>query len=214
MSKQSSASPVTDSAQLYAACGSADPLVQARAYETLWAYLYRIASFMMRDQPGADGLAQECAQIALERIYNRLAECQEPAAFRAWARRIVSHIVIDELRRRRRLVSLDDSETNNVVDRPVTSDPSQALEPKVLQTVGQSELRRLLDQAPISDRSRRVILGRYFDGLADEQLAQSEGELARQAVLPSHVQVTRAKNIAKLRDWEQLRRFLGAEGDE
>ena len=52
------------------------------------------------------------------------------------------------------------------------------------------------------------MIGRYLDDLPDELLAQDESRLAGQAVLPSHVQVTRAKDIARLRHWPPLRKLL------
>ena len=42
----------------------------------------------------------------------------------------------------------------------------------------------------------------------DPVLAQAETELAQKEVLPSHIQVTRSKNISKLKTWEALREIL------
>ncbi len=193
-----------DSAALYAACNHADGNEQAAAYRVLWRYLYQVAAFMTRAQPDGDALAQDCAQRALLRIHQHFDRCEEPKAFRAWARRIVSNLVIDELRRRQRLQPLAD---RIVADLPSARANSVA-ESEVLGAVTAVALRRLLQQAPISDRSRRLVIGRYLDDLPDETLAQTESDLAQQTVLPSHVQVTRAKNIAKLREWPQLITFL------
>ena len=44
--------------------------------------------------------------------------------------------------------------------------------------------------------------------LDDNDLAQTESDLADEDVRPSHVQVTRAKNISKLRQWSLLHQFL------
>lgn len=195
-----------ESAALYAACGSADPEVQTAAYQTLWRYLYGVALHVVRDQPDAEALAQDCVQAALLRIHQRLADCREPEAFSAWARRIASHAAIDELRRLKRLVPLDPSEPTA----PPTDHPSGqlALEEGVLTTLSEATLRRCISQAPISERSRRVVLGRYFDDIADEALAQAESARTGRSVLPSHVQVTRARDIARLRTYEPLQRLL------
>ena len=40
------------------------------------------------------------------------------------------------------------------------------------------------------------------------ELAQAESELSKTAVLPSHVQVTRSKNISKLKKWPALKALL------
>jgi RNA polymerase sigma factor (sigma-70 family) len=191
-----------DSSGLYAACGSSNPAEQASAYRELWAYLFRVASYMTRSQLDGDALAQDCAQQALLRVHQQYDLCKEPAAFRAWTRRIVSNLVIDELRRQRRLQPMPEQEAT--LPLPTTEN----LETAVLQTLTAVSLRQLLQQAPISDRSRRVVIGRYLDDLPDEHLAEIEGNLANQEVLASHVQVTRAKNIVKLRQWPALGQFL------
>ncbi len=198
MSDQTARHTFANSAELYAACRSADPLVQASAYETLWGYLYRVALQVVRDQPGAEALAQDCAQDALIRVHERLVECREPAAFRAWARRIVINLAIDTLRRVKRETFLDQDKW----DQLSTTDPSE-LEKKVLG----DELLALISQAPISDRSRRVVLGRYLNGVPDELLAQEESRRMGKPVLPSHVQVTRSKDLSRLRNWELLETF-------
>lgn len=199
--------PFPQSATLYVACRSPDGAVQHNAYQTLWSYLYPLVLHLVRHQPDADELAQDCAQQALIRIHERLLECHAPDAFRTWARRIATNLTIDELRRRRRFTPLSEVEYQ-----PIATSNWGAREPapaeSVLALVGQQELRDLLSRAPISDRSRRAVIGRFLDDLSDEMLAQAEGELAATPVLPSHIQVTRAKNLAKLREWQPLRLFL------
>jgi RNA polymerase sigma factor (sigma-70 family) len=202
---------LNNNADLFAACSSDDPLIQAAAYEVLWAYLFPIAHQMVYNQPEAEALAQDCAQLALVRIHQRLADCREPAAFRAWARRIVSHLVIDELRRRKRLVWLDESGTGAEETPHPALEPAPALEEAALEATGQLELGELIRRAPISDRSRRVVSGRYMEGLPDERLAQQETQLAGQPILPSHIQVTRSKNLVKLRQWQPIRDFFEAQ---
>jgi hypothetical protein len=102
-------------------------------------------------------------------------------------------VVLDELRRAehtRRVPLPDDSEYS----------PWLAVPPNPAES---GDLRALLlaaiEQGPLSERSRRVVIGRYFREQADEALAQAESQQTGQPVLASHIQVTRAKNIAKLR---------------
>lgn len=196
-----------DSTTLYHACRSGNIHVQRVAYETLWGYLLPVVSYLVRHQPNADDLAQDCTQQALVRIHQRLHECHEPAALRTWARRIACNLTIDELRRRKRLVALPEAEQEPSPS-VVTVQMQAAPDEEVLRALEQLELRELLNQAPLSERSRRTVIGRYLDDLADEALAQSESDLAGTVVLPSHIQVTRAKNMAKLRTWQPLQAFL------
>jgi RNA polymerase sigma factor (sigma-70 family) len=209
----------TDSARLYAACSSTDPQVQQNAYTTLWQYLCRVAMRIVYDQPDTDALAQDCAQVALIRVHERLPECANPAAFHAWARRIVANVAIDELRRQKRLVPLadDDEYDDGVVATSAAAAAVAAAASSTAASIGGTpgveqvsldELRALLQKAPISARSSRVVVGRYFDNQPDETLARTESRLAGTQVLPSHVQVTRTKDMERLRRWEPLRTYL------
>lgn len=192
-----------DSETLFTACGSSDTAVQAAAYQSLWTYLYRVAGHVADRQPDRDALAQDCAQQALIRIHQQRHTCAEPKAFRSWARRIVTNLVIDELRRRQRLQPI--SETAETY---LQAAGDVSLEEVTLDDLTENTLRQMLNAAPISGRSRRVVIGRYLDNQPDEALAAAESELAQKEIRPSHIQVTRAKNIAKLRRWEALRQLL------
>ena len=194
-----------DSEQLYEACSRGDSTAQVEAYNFLWEYMYRVAYHMLLSQPGGPDLAQDCAQLALIRIHEQWSNCTDPKAFKGWCRRIVSNLVIDELRRRKRLV-FDEGGSAEPPHLPEYERPS--LEKTVLKEISETSFRQLLNQSPMSDRSRRVVIGRYFDGIPDESLAEIESERANKGVRPSHIQVTRAKNIAKLKQWELLQSLL------
>ena len=196
-----------ESVELYRLCVSEDSAEKTQGYESLWPYLYRIAQIVVRDQHNADSLAQDCAQQALIRIHSRITECKEPAAFRTWSRRIVSHVAIDELRKRKRLsFTIDADDSTLQLEAPESEQP----ETVAADNTPMGDLRALFEESPMSKRSRRVVAGRYFEEQPDEVLAQRESELSGKDVRPSHVQVTRAKNIAKLKNWEPMRQFLGS----
>lgn len=186
---------------LYAACRREGSDGQADAYRQLFRELYRVAYGMLRARPDGEALAADCAQAALIKVHRSLEQCREPAMFRAWAAQIARRTVLDALRRpaQTRRAPLDQHEAALAAPPP---------EPP-------SDLRGLLLDAvrrgPLSERSRRVIIGRFFDEQPDEALAAQEARLAGEAVLPSHVQVTRAKNIAKLRGDAGLLERLRAE---
>lgn len=194
----------TDSRELYYACRFGSPYEQQAAYKILWPYLVRITLQVLFDQPDAESLAQECAQRALIRVHAHIAECREPTAFRTWVRRIGGNLAIDELRRRKRLLPLEAITESTLSD----SGGKVDMETAVSQTLDHKQLRQLLNSSPMSERSRRVVVGRFLDDLSDEILAQYESDLTGQTVRPSHIQVTRAKNIVKLRDWEPMRLFF------
>jgi RNA polymerase sigma factor (sigma-70 family) len=196
-----------DDRRLFEDCLNDGSVAQVTAFETLWRYLYRIAYSMLHTRADGEALAADCAQLALVKIHRNLSQCRTPEAFRGWSAQILRRVVIDELRRpeiARR------AELNENVGGPAQSDD-------MLGSIDADDLRTLLltviQRGPLSERSQRVVLGRYFDEQPDEALAQAESQLSGQIVLPSHIQVTRAKNLAKLRAdsqlIERLRGFLG-----
>lgn len=194
----------TKNLQLYRACSEAGSLSQVDAFEQLWARLYPRAVAMLRDRPDGAALAADCAQLALIKIHQSLGQCREPERFFAWAAQILRRVVIDELRRPSLRFAADLEAAGEVI----------APEPPMEHALASAQLRERLERAiatgGLSDRSQRVVRGRYFADRSDEDLAAAERELGGAGVLPSHIQVTRAKNLAKLRADRDLREELRA----
>lgn len=202
-----SARNTPDSATLYAGCRSQDPAAQTAAYNHLWAYLYRVALRVVRNQPDPESLAQDCAQNALITVYERIETCHGPDSFKGWARRIAFNESISELRKRKRLIQLEDDDGQVRADidaHAATPSPERQVQGDSREAV----LRDLLAHAPISDRAKRVIIGRYLDDQPEEALAAVESELSGNQVEPRHIQVTRSKGISRLRQYERLLDFL------
>jgi len=178
-----------DSRALYEACRRDGTDAQADAFSALWGQLYRVTYAMLRGRPEGEALAADCAQAALLKVHRSLDQCRDPAAFRGWAAQIARRAVIDALRQpaQARTVPLADAEQALAVAPP--SDPDEL----------RATLLHAIEHGPLSDRSRRVVLGRFFHERTDEQLADAEARLAGERLLPSHIQVTRSKNLAKLR---------------
>jgi RNA polymerase sigma factor (sigma-70 family) len=197
------------SAELYAACRSQDLSIQEDAYNRLWDYLYQVALKIVYDQPNAPDLAQDCAQEGLVRIHNLINECHTPTAFLGWSRTIVGHIAIDILRKRGRLMPLEEDDGEETGRQWPGGGPS--LEEEVVAEMMMDQILDLLNKAPISQRSRLTITSRFVDDLPDESLAESVSQLEGKEVLPSHLQVTRSKNLKKLQKWPLLRQSLKPE---
>lgn len=195
-----------DDRTLYFACQQEGTDAQAEAFQHLWAYLYRIAYAMLRTQRDPTPLASDCTQKALIKIHRSLEQCRNPAVFRDWAAQVTRRVVLDELRRpeHRRVLAID------IDDEHAPWLASQE------QLTGVIDIRALLYDlilhGPLSERSQRVVIGRYFDEQTDEVLARAETERTGQEIRPSHIQVTRAKNLAALRRdpalMERLRELL------
>ena len=182
-----------DDRTLYFACQQDGTDMQAEAFKQLWSHLYRIAYAMLRAQRDPVSLASDCTQKALIKIHRSLEQCRNPVVFREWAAQIVRRVVIDELRRpeyrRQTAITLEDEHA------PWLATTQQLTDETDLRAL----LHDLIRHGPLSERSQRVVIGRYFEEQTDEVLARAETERAGQTVLPSHIQVTRAKNLAALR---------------
>lgn len=197
-----------ESVELYHRCKESSS--QAEAYNELFQYLYRVSYGIVYRQADGDALAQDCAQDALVKIHQELHGLIEPRAFLSWSRRIVHNRTIDELRKRKRLQPLRTEQEQQDNPSLPTAFLLEMEKQPILEQMTTDALRALLEGAPISDRSRRVVNGRYLDNLPDDHLAQVETDLddSDSDVEPRHIQVTRSKNISKLKNWPQLRDFL------
>ncbi|MEZ4511823.1 MAG: sigma-70 family RNA polymerase sigma factor [Chloroflexota bacterium] len=182
--------PEYDSSELYAGCLSEETAVCDEAYRILWHILYRVAFGMMR---GNEMVAEGYAQKSIERVFHKIESCESPDRFVAWAQRLTRNLILDELRREKRLVEWEDG-----YDPP---EPNGSLEAQVLAAISVEEWRALLRQAPLSDRSRRVVIGRFLDDEEDEQLSLVESSLSQTQVRPSNIQATRSKNLSKLKEY-------------
>ncbi|MCB9431270.1 MAG: RNA polymerase sigma factor [Ardenticatenaceae bacterium] len=180
--------PEYESSELYAGCLSEETAVCNEAYRVLWHILYRVAFAMMH---GNEMVAEGYAQKSIERVFSKIDSCESPDKFVAWAQRLTRNLILDELRREKRLVEWEDG-----YDPP---EPNGSLEMQVLSAISVEEWRNLLLQAPLSDRSQRVVIGRFLDDEEDEQLSQIESDLSQTEVRPNHIQATRSKNLSKLK---------------
>lgn len=195
---------MTDSVSLYHACLQDGSDAQIDAFKQLWNDLYRVSYRMTHHRADGAALAADCTQAALVKIYRNLAQCRDPSRFRGWAAQIARRVVIDTLRQPgyMRQVPLSDE------------DPGLMVVPMDVHGDLHALLLGAIQQGALSDRSRRVVIGRFFDERSDEELAREESRLSGEQVLPSHIQVTRAKNLAKLRRntalIERLREYLAS----
>ncbi|MEM7115658.1 MAG: sigma-70 family RNA polymerase sigma factor [Chloroflexota bacterium] len=199
-----SPSTFPSSESLYNGCLSDNPAVREMAYDALWLYLKRVALKAILDPTDIETRAEDFAQATIERVFVRINECRNPKAFKGWAARITTNMIIDTSRREGRLVPLPDDADDPDKPTRLLPDEGPLLEATVLDQLTESAWREALNQAPISPRSRRVVVGRFLDGKDDATLAQEESDISQKVVKPSHIQVTRTKNMGKLRDWEYL----------
>ena len=133
-----------------------DPAAFAALVERWQPRLWRHAARLTTD-PDAAGDVLQNAWLAMSRGVRRL---DDPAGFRAWAYRIVTHKAADWIRRRQR----DRRLQANVADR-VT--PNHQVDGH---SDSSSELRAALRSLP--DEQRTILRLRYLDEFATEEIAR------------------------------------------
>lgn len=190
--------------ELYAACREEGSDRQRQVFALLYAEFYSIALFMVQSAatPEPQELAQDCAQESLIKVWKNLATCTQPTLFRHWAKTILRNQTLNELAKlkRKREDSLDQA-----LEHPL---PANVSNPAVVVAQGEkyNKLLDLLAAAPISERSRYVILAKYLAQMTEEEISQALSVQEQSDIRPSHVQVTRAKNFKKLSSDPELRR--------
>jgi RNA polymerase sigma factor (sigma-70 family) len=100
---------------LYQAVGSKDNFVcQEIGFQELSKYLYRMAyNFYFHQSLDIEEVvdkAQECTQMALERIYLHIESVKSPGAFLKWCGMILRNICLEDVRSRKVELSLDNEE--------------------------------------------------------------------------------------------------------
>ena len=192
---------------LYDACHKTGSIEQAEAFDVLFNELYCITFYMVvtrSNYPDPESLAKDCAQGAIIKILKSLDTCQKPDSFRAWAKKIARNHTLNELIKRDTLheVSREDEDYEQLkADSPLPQEEIEQREWTV-------KLMYELAKAQWSQRSKQVVLGKFLEDKKDttlaEELSQSEGE----AIRPSHIQVTRTKDLNKLRENDGLSALL------
>ena len=129
--------------------------------------IHRYILRMVRDRAEAEDLTQE----TFLRSHRHLDTLRDPEAMRAWLYRIATHVCLDRLRQRKRLMPLASD------DAPERSEPPAVGTPSVLQVVEQKEMsacvQGYLDQLP--DSYRAVILLHDLHSLTAAQIAELLG---------------------------------------
>jgi len=79
---------------LHDACGSRERKRQTRALREIHAYLFHVAQFKTRRADAAEDLAQR----ALVKVWERRAQCREPGSFLAFAKQILIFEILEDAR--------------------------------------------------------------------------------------------------------------------
>jgi RNA polymerase sigma-70 factor (sigma-E family) len=140
--------------------------------------LLRTAYLIVWDEGEAEDLVQECL-LRIARRWPRVRRMDQP---RAYARKILVNLALDDARRRmQRRRELEPAEPTNLF----AADPLPAIEAR-------AELLQALGQLP--ERQRAVLVLRYFNDLTEAQVAEVLG------CSPGTVKSSASRGLARLRE--------------
>jgi RNA polymerase sigma-70 factor (sigma-E family) len=140
--------------------------------------LLRTAYLIVWDEGEAEDLVQECL-FRIARRWPRVRRMDQP---RAYARKILVNLALDDARRRtQRRRELEPEEPTSLI----AADPLPAIEARaeLLQALGQ-----------LQDRQRAVLVLRYFNDLTEAQVAEVLG------CSPGTVKSSASRGLARLRE--------------
>jgi RNA polymerase sigma factor (sigma-70 family) len=123
----------------------------------------RLAAFITRDRQMAEDIVSDAFLTAFDRI----AQFDAVRPFKPWFHRIVANAALKAVKKRRRIVSLDEDNTYNLPLHLIggVADPADAVEASEMQ----SEVRRAL--AALSPKQRAVIALRYYSEFSEAETA-------------------------------------------
>ena len=170
----SSAAAAPSLADLLAGCRRHEPAAQLALYERFARPMLGVAQRYAPSRPDAEDALQD----AFIKIFQKLPELQEPAAFPGWVRRIVISTAIDAWHKRRlRRGDFDLTEAHHVA----------APDASAIEQLTVAEVKTLIDRLPAG--CRLVMLLYTIEGYAHAEIA----ELLGIAETASKMQLTRAR---------------------
>ncbi len=137
-------------------------------------YLHHVQGVLRRLAPDPTLNCDDILQDVFTRVWTSIHALRDPRAFKKWLNRLVTNLLYDELRRRKKhfAVSLDDCSPYEDGDESVTRDiPDRRPQPD--QTFESNETIAHLNSAfeKLPDQFRNVIVLREFHGLPYEDIA-------------------------------------------
>ena len=127
---------------------------------------YRLALRMLGQQEDAEDVTQE----AFLKAYRSLPSFRQDSRFSLWLMRIVSHLCLDLLRRRKRRPAQSLSQENGDGEETELDIPDESFSPEALlqRKLTREAVQRGLDNLP--DEARQILLLRELQGLSYEEI--------------------------------------------
>jgi RNA polymerase sigma-70 factor (ECF subfamily) len=126
---------------------------------------YALALGMLRQPDDALDVVQD----AFIKAHKHLDRFEGTSSFYTWLYRIVMNLAIDQLRKRKRVIELDEESDDGLLPQLLGGNPGRALMDK--------EIRARIDAAlaALSDNHRAVLVMRELEGLSYEEMAKVMG---------------------------------------
>lgn len=145
--------------ELVKAAQSGDHDAMVTLLREIEGYVYRTAYYIVGNEQDALDASQE----ALLRVYTRINSYKEKALFKTWVHRIVTNLCIDQFRRRKPTVSIDEHD----MVFPTKDD----VELESLSIFVAKDIEEAIVKLP--DHHRAVVVLRYIQDLSYKEIAES-----------------------------------------
>jgi RNA polymerase sigma-70 factor (ECF subfamily) len=144
------------------ACGHGDPQAWRRLLENVRQLTIEVGRGQYRLRPEE---ADDVAQVVQMRVFERLEQLRQPAAFPLWVRRLIHRSALDTLRQRRSEISLDGPAVEGR-DFPDALDPYEGI-------LLRMDVSRALAQLP--ERYREPVRLQVLDGMPQAEVGARLG---------------------------------------
>jgi RNA polymerase sigma factor (sigma-70 family) len=121
--------------------------------------VYQTAYYML----GNEQDAMDASQEALLRVYTKINTYQEKAQFKTWVQKIVSNICIDQYRRKKQSISIDEHQ--------IVISSEQNLESDFIRDATASDVRQAIEQLPEHHRTAIVLC--YLQDFSYQEIADT-----------------------------------------
>lgn len=158
------------------------------AFEELYEHFFpRVYSFIFARMKDADA-ADDVVSIAFEKMLRKLHEYDaDRGAFSTWLFRIASNCMADHYRKQSHNKEAQWEEFFDPADDRST--PEQ----EALKEEGAGELLKALDK--LSEREKNIVTLKYFSGLSNKEIAESEGLSATNVGVILHRSLSKLKGL-------------------
>jgi len=148
--------------RVIAACQEGDRDAFRRLYDAYQSQVYSTALYFMSGNTAA---AEDITQDVFVKLFSRIRQFRNEAAFSTWLHRMVVNACMDELRKKKRIVDGPEFEQFE------TADGGPGFDEELMRSETVAEVQQALEG--LSPKLRMPILMKYFQDLSYDEMAKS-----------------------------------------